>query len=234
MAVSLIVTDGGVLGLLAVATAAERSNPNTLAIYWHPAASPERTEREAAACHNHEKLFGISPAPEHIANDWRSGLDEFELTCRTLLDAALLVRRLGGGEVVWPVNAPDAAAGDGPDVDAISRAVNQSLLVSELVSITAPPLRAGEEVARVRIRAPYSDLTDRQIADLILDMDLPIWTCWFWNAEGDQAGREKARWMAQLRAAGWMGSFDGNEPLQVVTRPRDVKASAAQDKGEHR
>lgn len=244
MAVSLIINDGGVNGLLGLASLSERSTSEPLAVYWHPSANLERLAVERAACQAQGHLYGISESPERNPIQWPSGSDEFERTCRTILEAALVVRRLGGGEVVWPVNAPDAKglAGEGPDVAAVGRTINQALLVSQLVSLTAPD-EVGEE-PRVRIRTPYADLVDRQIADLILDMDLPIWTCWFWSVgEGETdevqsaAAAERTRWMTVLRAAGWTGSMDSartpHSP-QVVTLPQEVAKPAPRVSGESR
>lgn len=223
MAVSLIVTDGGVLGLLAVAAAAERSGPDQLCFYWHPAAHPDRADSERAACLAQSGFYGVPEAPEQNPVQVGLGRDPFEIDCRTLLEATLLVRHLGGGEVIWPVNAPEAPGG-GPDVSSISGTVNQALLMSELVSMTAPRTR---ELVPVRVRTPYADLTDRRIADLILDMDLPIWTCWFWN---DTENSERARWTALLREAGWTGPLGP----QVVTIPHEVKSPATRAKGDSR
>jgi len=224
MAVSLIVTDGGVLGLLAVAAAAERSVPDQVCMYWHPRANPEKAGLEREACLAQSGLYGLPQAPERNPVEMTPGRDRFETDCRTLLEATLLVRHLGGGEVIWPANATDAPGG-GPDVPSMSRTVNQALLMSELVSMTAP--RVGGELVPVRVRTPYADLTDRRIADLVLDMDLPIWTCWFWN---DPENPERARWTALLRDAGWTGSLGP----QVVTLPQEVNSPAARAKGDSR
>jgi hypothetical protein len=53
------------------------------------------------------------------------------------------------------------------------------------------------------VLTPYVDFVDAQIADLALDMDLPVWTCWWWEGEGE-AERVKERWMAALGKAGWV------------------------------
>lgn len=240
MAVSLIITDGGVNGLLAVAAMAERSKPESLPLYWYPGAIPLRLEVERAACRAQGHLYGVSEAPERNASVNPASNGGFETTCRVLLEAALLVRRLGGGEVIWPVNAPTTASG-GPDIEVVSRAVNQALLISQLASLTAPKGTEFIEDIRVHIRVPYADLIDRQLADLILDMDLPIWTCWFWSVgqgEEDQvreaAAAERTRWTTLLRDAGWTGSFDPSDAPRIVTLPRDDTKPAPRTSGEPR
>jgi hypothetical protein len=120
---------------------------------------------------------------------------EPERTCRLLLDACLLARQQGGGAVVWPVNA-----GETLDLDRIAATVDRALLAARLVSV-------GDD-RPVEVRTPYADFTDRHLADLILDMDLPIWTCWWYDAQGDAAAeRERRRWGDLLRAAGWRGEL---------------------------
>jgi hypothetical protein len=68
-----------------------------------------------------------------------------------------------------------------------------------------------------RIQVPYADLTDRQLADLVLDMDLPIWTCWWWglargprNVGGAEVARaEYEKWDELLKEAGWREGMPG-------------------------
>jgi len=98
--------------------------------------------------------------------------------------------------------------------------MNQALLVSQLVSLA--DANPGSPV--VRVRTPYADLTDRQIADLVLDMDLPVWTCWWMDesqlGEGesrDEAKAEREKWTGLLKAAGWAGSLEAK--AQVTVRP---------------
>jgi hypothetical protein len=59
-------------------------------------------------------------------------------------------------------------------------------------------------VPSIRVETPYADFTDRQIADLVLDMELDVEACWFWRVEGDaEAERERRRWESALGAVGW-------------------------------
>ena len=241
MAHTLIISDGGVSALLAVAAASERrrlSGPagadqsGTLIYVWC-AEGPE-SPRKASASQVQADLYGLPVIPKHIPI-WRGEEPDagWAYTLRVLLEAALLVRELGGGEILWPITAV-AAAGGGPNVDELSRTVNAALLVSQLVSLSGPrPVtQPSEDLPRaVRVRTPYADLTDRQIADLILDMDLPVWTCWFWGEQDsetqDAAAKERERWIGVLREAGWTGSFDAVQPRVVVQSPDKPKVRGA-------
>lgn len=232
MSHTLIIADGGVPALLAIAAASERlhlqgSGPGGVLSYvWCPdTGGPEISCREAAS-QIQSDFYGISRLPKQIPiwGDPEGSGSEL----RILLEGALLVQQLGGGEVIWPVAATEAAGG-GPDVNHMSRTINQSLLISQLVSLGGPRRPAGQDLSgAVRIRTPYADLVDRQVADLILDMDLPVWTCWFWGAaeQADDHVRaeallERERWMAVLRQAGWTGSFDAVKP-NIVVRPSGI------------
>jgi len=106
--------------------------------------------------------------------------------------------------VIWPVSA-----GVELNLETTGRAIDCALLVSRLVA-----LHTGTEAGPV-IEAPYADLTDAQIADLILDMDLHVWTCWWFGGTSPEAAVEQARWTAAMRKAGWKGPLPGPE---VVTR----------------
>ena len=195
---SLIICDGGVASLLACAIESDRSaHP----IMWCP---PSITAEQRAAVRRQSEFFGATHSPERIPNGDPG--DPVESQLRMLLDAALVARARGGGEVIWPICTNPAPSGEGPDIETTARAVEQSLLVSQLVTL------AGSGTP-VRIRTPFADLTERQLADLILDMDLPVWLCSWWDGD---ASPEREKWSRLLREAGWAG------PLQppVVVPPR--------------
>jgi hypothetical protein len=147
---------------------------------------------------------------------------------RLLLEAGLLVSARGGGEVVWPVTVPEANGQ--PDVSAIANVMNRSLLMSQLLTLTlSGPM--------VHVRAPYADLTDRQIADLVLDMDLPIWTCWWMAASEHASGplRERAIlertwWVRILKEAGWSGSLEARAVVRPVGGRQSGTAKGLGDK----
>src|SRR5205814_1142018 len=74
----------------------------------------------------------------------------------------------------------------------------------------------------VEVQAPYADLTDSQVADLILDMDLPIWTCWWNQGPGAEPGAvaERDHWARLLKAAGLESDLPtAPPPPEIVSRP---------------
>jgi hypothetical protein len=104
---------------------------------------------------------------------------------------------LGYERVLWPASG---ALGDHIDLDRVASIADRGLLVGRLVALDA----REHGVPSIRVETPYADFTDRQVADLTCDMELPIDLCWFWQVEGDaQAERERRRWESALGAVGW-------------------------------
>jgi hypothetical protein len=195
---TLVIADGGVASLLACAAASEGGE----ALAWIAPADPDAGRMRAAA-ERQAALYGMRVL-SGPTNTCCAGV-EGEAIARRLLEAAYLARATGASLVVWP-----QAAGPELDLDKAAAAVDRALLVGRLASLGAE--------AGVEVRVPYVDYTDRQLADLVLDMDLPIWTCWWYDAEGDPAaGAERARWTGLLQQAGWEGELPGPH-LGVKTR----------------
>lgn len=123
-----------------------------------------------------------------------------------LIAAAYVAARHGYEVVVWPVQFGGTGGLDTPDIDRIARTTDRALLVTRLVSLDA------EEHGRpgIRVETPFVDFSDRQIADLALDMSLPVETCWWWSEGVAHSGprtpladSEYERWTTALREVGW-------------------------------
>ncbi len=114
-----------------------------------------------------------------------------------LIAAAYEAIRRACTRIIWPVHA---AAGDSLDLDRIAQAADRALLAGRLVGLDA--MLHGSP--GLTIETPLVDLTDRQLADLAMDMDVPIEACWWWGGEADAvAHQQRARWMSSLAAVGW-------------------------------
>jgi hypothetical protein len=121
-----------------------------------------------------------------------------------LLAAAYVAAAHRCDRVVWPVQSPAPVSGeDDVDLDRIAADVDRALLVSRLVALDA------DEHGRpgLRIETPYVDLSDRQLAELAFDMDVPVHLCWWW--EGESGAAERERWLGTLRAVGWRAPETG-------------------------
>lgn len=223
----LVIADGDLPGLLACAAAGDRAarTPRGPHLVWpDPAPLDAATPFRRRAAERQAELYGLEAIPRQsmpaaLPVPEPSGPRE----TRLLLDAAAEGASRGVDAVVWPITAgPDL------DLDRTARALDRALLVEQLVALDG---------AAVRLSAPYADFTDRQIADLAIDMDLPVWTCWWWElaspdrppAEGEPrppaaaveaAVAAYARWVHLLRAAGWSpGPVPSAHPARPGPRP---------------
>lgn len=103
-----------------------------------------------------------------------------------------------------------------PSVESLARELDRALLVSRLVT-----LDAGEHgVGVFEIQAPLMDLSDSQVAEMALDLDVPIWRAWWWdltngkrpkdNALAERAAACRRRWEAALVGLGWSAAAEAN------------------------
>ncbi len=133
-----------------------------------------------------------------------------------MLAAAALAAAEGLDYVLWPVHA-----GQDLELARVAEAVDRAALVTRLASLDA----AAAGLRPVDMRAPYADFTDAQIADLALDMDLPLRTCWWWEGRDEEARRERQRWGRALATAGWRPPADwgvGFPTVQIPAPPPQV------------
>lgn len=112
-----------------------------------------------------------------------------------LLRAAHTAAELGCRRVVWSVQF--AFVGGEPNLDHVASAVDRAMLVSRLASLDVWD-RPEIAVPEVRIETPLVDLSDEQIADLALDLSVPLGTLWWLHGTGAVADAERARWAALL------------------------------------
>ena len=217
----MVMADGGVGGLLACAAAGQRvaMGPQGSEGLVLMDVGPDSGSFRATSARRQAELFGL-PLASVQNPDARSG--EPDRSILALTRAALHLRGLGGGELVWPVLPPVLTSGE-VDVSGCAALTDRALLVSQLTTLA--DRSAGCEV---RVTAPYADLTKRQVADLVLDMDLPIWLCWWMAASEladgpvrDEAIQERETWTRLLREAGWVGSLEAKAGVTVrLVEPR--------------
>ncbi len=116
-----------------------------------------------------------------------------------LIAAAYAAAYAGYPRIVWP-----ASAGIGGEVD-IGRAaaiLDRSTLCGRVVAIDS----AAHGCPGIHIETPYADLSDTQIADLALDLAVPLEACWWWDEGGEPnaaAGLARERWMPRLVEMGY-------------------------------
>jgi hypothetical protein len=165
------------------------------------------------------ELFGLRFAERRREEFVRTGLGEGERQIRELIEAAFLALREGVQGLIWtPPEQEDAPS-------EFAKVLGRATLIERLVQLEQPA-----DATPFRVRIPYGDLSDRQLADLILDMDLPVWTCWWCgpargprNVPGAELARvEYERWDGLLKEAGWSKGMPGpglvSEPGEAMTR----------------
>jgi hypothetical protein len=193
-----ILADGSLASLVACALLKEAltssqvpSDARGLVIPFFPKGA---TNAQVEAARVQAASYDLPVAEAHAKPEGEGSQGEGE--SRALLSAGHIAARAGLGSVLWPVQA---AVGEGLDLDRISACADRALLVGRLVAIDA----VEHGVRGLTISIPFIDLTDRQIAELAMDMGVPLQACW-WNRFSDRAaGEERARWMAALRSVGW-------------------------------
>lgn len=191
---ALIFADGDLPALLACAAASREREPDRTSVAWIPAfGGPGGVERVEAA-RRHAELYGLETAEDDVVARCGGASTGWDATF-VLLRACRVAGARGLRSVVWPV-----AAGPELDLDRTAREVDRALLVTRLSGIDL----AAEGSPGVQVRTPYADFTDDQVADLVLDMDLPVWSCWWWEPRSEEARRTRERWGRALARVGWL------------------------------
>ena len=195
---ALVIADGSIAGLTALAIASEetvrRENVGHAQppAVWLPAgghddAAADRAVRAQAGAYG-AVYVGFGPATGgESGGETGGGLAESAM----LIAAGGLAIANGCRRVIWAVQG----GGDGPDapapVETIARSLDRALLAGRLVSLEAEDAGLPEVV----IETPLVDLTDAQLAELAMDLSAPVETCWWWGTGGiGAAGTERSRW----------------------------------------
>ncbi|MCC7390278.1 MAG: hypothetical protein IT431_16100 [Phycisphaerales bacterium] len=201
---AIIVSDGGLPAVVAAAIEAERAISGAGGA--PPALMPWPTDPVLApgqftAAGSQARFYRLAllEAPRLCASDLAASPGLVETLA--LLGALEVARAVGAPRVVWPIqyHTDDQTIAD--RLDDIAAAADRALLVSRLSL-----LDFREEI---RVETPLVDLTDRQVADLVVDLDAPAYLSWWWRRHPDpgaeaQAGAERRAWLVALREAGWV------------------------------
>lgn len=194
----MVLSDGGLESLVACAAAAEAAALDTAGvrpmILAADSSGPEREARLRAVALQAELLGLDVPTPPIADLNTAHTLSPGERETQQLLRAASVAVRQGCVTLLWPARSVGATGG--LDLDSIAARVDRALLVSRLVALDAP------EHAAFRIDAPYVDLTDRQLAELAAEMEVPLRACWWHAAKTGPAEEERKRWSGVLLALG--------------------------------
>ncbi len=159
-----------------------------------PTGRPSESRAQAASIAAHLGAQIADLPSEAVASEWPSH-------SRDLLHASMTAIARRCSTVLWPIHSTRS---EGPDIDQVARAIDRAMLISRLIALDAD-LHGNPAF---RIDAPYIDFSDRQLADLVIDMDLPVRLCWWWHAEmargsSTEFRAQHDRWTPVLREVGW-------------------------------
>ncbi len=208
---AMVLCDGGLASLVALAMAAEEtvavgkagseSSPISAvgavrARCWEPTHGVQTAAVELQTKAMGVPIVGGSLAPLPVDADPSRG----ESATNELVTVAYYALRTGCSRLVWPVHV-DRAVGDREALDHAAEACDRALLVSRLVLLDA----AGADVPEVTIALPMVDYEDDQLAELAIDLAVPLHTLWWWDTAcaHERAEYERQRWLPTLRAAGY-------------------------------
>ncbi|MEM7628126.1 MAG: hypothetical protein AAF356_01755 [Planctomycetota bacterium] len=212
---ALVLSDGGVGGLLAQTLAAEAPPGGDAsvtsvvlpAMYLSRGDDADRALMIEAAREQGQSLD--LPVLEALAvpptNDERheAGSSIARHRALELVDAVYRAASLGLRRVVWPVIAQRSEGGSGPDVDDLARILDQAMLAGRLATadLDSGSLEGEHALPDVSVLTPFAELDDDQLADLATDLGIDPSACWWWGGVARSSiagGRERGRWAGLL------------------------------------
>ena len=216
---TLILSDGGLLSLLACAASSDamvsRASSGRPDAVWCPVGTGPSESLQQRAASRQAGVLGLERLT-HADPVWSGSPPELptgpEATL-ALVSAGLLAARRGFDRVVCPWQGTAARTGDPEalDLEGIARVVDRGVLCERLVTVELGD--AGPEFA-----TPYADLSDRQIAELIIDAGAPVETCWWFASDSDEARTLQSRWLPLLKDAGRVPAVSADaSPVKLVT-----------------
>ncbi len=202
---TLILSDGGLTSLLAAAVVADEDaqrargsdGSSERSLVWACGTAGDLEPACAQAASQHAQIFSLEFVPPIEFGGVAAAILGLrgEVETMTLVRACYLASARGCRRVIWPIQLRNSGGRDA-DLDLMTRAMDRAVLVSRLVSIDEADIGVPEVV----IETPFVDLDDEQVADLALDLELPVDACWWSGALGQAAGsaRERERWAPLL------------------------------------
>lgn len=192
-----------------------RTNVPTVPVAWFPPDDRPARSRRRAAVERQVELCSLSGFSERVVMRFESpahaGVHETIASgardTAMLLSAAIEAASLGLSRVIWPIHA---GAAKEISIDALADICDRALLIGQLVGLDIVRA-AGDGNGSLRIETPYADLTDAQLMDLALDMDVPLSAAWWcMNEDARPCGQCAGcmRWREALVAVDPAGRLD--------------------------
>ncbi|HZW08487.1 MAG TPA: hypothetical protein VFF69_01160 [Phycisphaerales bacterium] len=219
---ALVISDGGLPALLALAIEAERSigagGVAPAVMPWPTRSHLLRPQLAAAA--NAARYFDAAAVEPPLAPPGgRTAPDPGMAESLCLLAALHAARSAGCARVVWPVHHHHDDVSIAADLDRIEADIDRAQLIGRLALLDGPGARP------VKFETPLVDLTDTQLADLVVDLAVPVQLCWWWGPGGEHAAdapaaEERAAWLPPLAHAGWIEAAPVPQVPQAPGLPR--------------
>jgi hypothetical protein len=219
---ALVISDGGLPALLAAAMEAERrisgGGGGGCLMPWP--SRPDLAEAQVSAASSAARFLNLEPVHPVIATPQAAAAQPGAMGDSLALLAALHAARLAGCErVVWPIHHHHDDDSIGRDLDRLGAAIDRAQLIGRL------GLLDGPDASPVRFETPLIDLTDGQLADLVVDLDAPVHLSWWWRPAGDArvetiAAEERAAWLSALAGAGWAEAGPTAQVAPAANLPR--------------
>ena len=217
----LVLADGGLAGLVAIAAAREavsayhapvpagQETPRPMVMFVPREASQTDLRSTAVRAQAQKYDVEVVAAPLGVGGlNIQSG-DSGLADSISLSLAAGLATAAGYPEVVWPAHFGEPGEPDEVGLDAAARAVDRAALATRLAALDSEEHR----VPSIRIKTPLADLSARQLAEVALDLNVPIELCWWWKAAELAGGMTSAatsvameqrhQWTALFTQLGW-------------------------------
>lgn len=135
---------------------------------------------------------GLSPRPDSAGED----------QSRLLVHAGYLAVALACDRVVWPVQFGEDLRTETPSLARVAAAIDRALLTTRLVALDIDASGLQPE-----IQTPFVDLSDHQIAEMVIDIEAPLAGCWWWGGTSPAALAAQDHWGTLLRSLGWGGAL---------------------------
>ncbi len=186
----IVICDGDLAGLVACALAARDDADEQGAIAWFVPPGDETDEARRRAVLAGASALGLevleAPTPR--------GASPGEVQTQMLLTCAHEAIRRRCNRIIWGVQIGGSTGDDWPDLDDLAARIDRALLCARLASLDAPRIGPGG----VQIDTPIIDLTDRQLAELALDLGVPVECCWWMRDQSEAAQTVRNRWKGML------------------------------------
>lgn len=202
---SLILSNGGLRSLVAIACAAEACKGRRLVVA-HLSEGRNQTQRRAVMARRQAEHYRIRDFVELILPRARGGREERQEghvspgRAALLLAAVSRASALGADELIWPAQA---------SAEGLS-----AVKLSEL-AMTVEHLAVIEAGEACPIRTPVIDLTDGQLLELAIHLQVPTELSWSCQSGASQPCRACNGCRRRLEAFEQIGLAD---PLQMVRR----------------